>query len=97
MESSQFTWLYPIVEIFSKCLNEYSTYLNTQNIEISRNYQLEIPVRSIDNSISIKIYDGIHFSNLNTKDIYNSLNEKLSTLSHWEALDIEPFTPSESR
>jgi hypothetical protein len=84
-----------IVEKFTKCLNEYSTYLETQNIEISRNHQLEIPVRSIDDSISVKIYDSIHFLSIN--NIYNSLNEKLSTLPYWEALDIEPFVPSESR
>ena len=51
----------PLLEKFSKCLIEYSTYLREQNIEISRNYQLEIPVRSIDDSISVKVYDGINF------------------------------------
>ena len=98
MENSQFTWLYPIVEKFSKCLNEYSTYLNAQNIEISKNHQLEIPVRSLDNSISVKVYDGIYFfSSLQTKSIYNSLNDKLATLPYWEAIDIEPFVPSVPR
>ncbi|GES98577.1 hypothetical protein GLOIN_2v1779246 [Rhizophagus clarus] len=42
IENSQFTWFYLIVEKFTKCLNEYSIYLNTQRIEISKNYQLEI-------------------------------------------------------
>ena len=94
MENSQFTWLYSIVEKFTKCLNEYSTYLNTKNIEIKRNHQLEIPVRSVDNSISVKIYDS---HSLQIKSIYNSLNDKLGTLPYWEALDIEPFVPLESK
>ena len=98
IDSSQFTWIYPIVERFSKCLNEYSTYLRTQNIKIGENHQLEIPVRSIDDSINVKIYDGIQvFSNSHTKLKYKSLNNKLSTLPFWEVLDIEPFVPSEPR
>ena len=68
---------------FTKCLNEYFTYLNMQNTKISGNHQLEISVRSIDNSISIKVYNEIHFfSNLHTKNIYNNLNDKLFTLSY---------------
>ncbi|CAB4374062.1 unnamed protein product [Rhizophagus irregularis] len=98
MENSQFTWLYPIVEKFTKCLNEYSTYLNVQRIEISENHQLEIPIRSIDDSISVKVYEGVRFfSNFQTKNIYDNLNNKLSTLPYWEVLDIEPFVPSEPR
>ena len=98
MEKSQFTWLCPLLEKFSKCLIEYSTYLHEQNIEISRNHQLEIPVRSIDDSISVKVYDGTNFfPNPQTKHNYNSLNDKLSTLSYWETLDIELFVPSEPR
>ena len=95
MESSQFTWLYPIIERFTKCLNEYSAYLNAQNIETSKNHQLEVPVRSTDNSISVKIFDSAHF--VPTKNIYSGLNEKLSSLPYWETLDIEPFVPLESR
>ncbi len=80
------------MEKFTKCLNEYSIYLNMQNTEISENHQLEIPVRSIDDSISIKVYDGIHFFfNLYIKNIYNSLNNKLFTLSYWKVLDIKLF------
>ncbi|CAG8732537.1 5158_t:CDS:2, partial [Racocetra fulgida] len=56
-KKSQFTWLFPLLEKFSKCLVEYSTYLHEQNIEISKNHQLEIPVRLLDDSISIKVYD----------------------------------------
>ena len=98
MENSQFVWLYLIVEKFTKCLNEYSTYLNIQNTEINENYQLEILVRLIDNLISIKVYDKIHFfSNFYTKNIYDSLNDKLSTLSYWKVLDIELFVPLELR
>ncbi len=83
---------------FTKCLNEYSTYLNIQNIKISENHQLEVPVKSIDDSISIKVYVRIHFfSNLYTKNIYNSLNNKLFTLSYWKVLDIELFMLLESR
>jgi hypothetical protein len=66
--------IYPIVEKFSKCLNEYSAYLNAQNIEVNNNHQLEIPVRAI----SVKVYDGIQFfSNIRTENIYDSLNNKL--------------------
>ena len=95
MELSQFTWLYPIIEKFTKCLNEYSTYLKTQNTKTSRNHQLEVPVRSIDDSISVKIYDAIR--SLPTKSIYDDLNENLFTLPYWKTLDIESFLPSEPR
>ncbi|CAG8531760.1 17157_t:CDS:2, partial [Dentiscutata erythropus] len=95
IEKSQFNWLFPLLEKFSNCLIEYSTYLNEQNIEISKNHQLEFPVRSLDDSISIKIYDGTSFfSSPQTKSNYESLNNKLSTLSYWKVLDIEPFVPS---
>ena len=78
--------------------NEYSTYLHTQNIKIGENHQLEIPVRSIDDSINVKVYDGIRISsNSHTKLKYESLNNKLSTLPFWEVLDIEPFVPPEPR
>jgi hypothetical protein len=98
IEKSQFTWLYPLVEKFSKCLIEYSKYLRNQNIEISKNHQLEVPIRSIDDSVSVKVYNGaIFFPNPQTKYNYNSLNDKLSTLPYWETLDIEPFVPSEPR
>ena len=96
IDSSQFTWIYPIIEKFFKCLNEYSAYLNAQNIETNRNHQLEIPVRSIDDSINVKVYDGIRFFS-NSKNIYNDLNDKLSTLPYWEILNIDSFTPSELR
>ena len=98
IDNSQFTSIYPIVEKFSKCLNEYSTYLNAQNIKINENHQLEILVRSIDDSVSVKIYDRIQFfSNSHTKQKYERLNDKLSTLPYWEAMNIELFTPSELR
>jgi hypothetical protein len=98
INKSQFTWIYPIVEKFAKCLTEYSAYLNKQNIEVSKNHQLEIPVRSIEDSISIKVYDGIRgFSNFHAKYNYNSLNDKLSVLPYWEELNIELFVPSEPR
>ncbi|GBC04961.1 hypothetical protein RclHR1_05970018 [Rhizophagus clarus] len=61
MDKSQFMWVYPIIEKFAKCLAEYHIYSNTLNIEISNNHQLEIPVRLIEDSISIKIYDAAHF------------------------------------
>jgi hypothetical protein len=81
-----------LLEKFSKCLIEYFTYLYKQNIEISKNYQLEIPVRSINDSISVKVYNSTNFfSNFQTKYNYNSLNDKLSTLPYWETLDIESF------
>lgn len=98
MDKSQFTWIYPIIEKFAKCLTEYHTYLKAQNIEISKNHQLEIPVRSMKDSISIKIYDAAHFfPNFRAKYDYNSLNDKLSALPYWETLNIEPFTPLEPR
>jgi hypothetical protein len=69
-----------------------------QRIEISKNHQLEIPIKSIDDSISIKVYESVRFfSNFQTKNIYDNLNNKLSTLPYWEVLDIEPFVPSEPR
>ncbi|CAG8816499.1 33151_t:CDS:2, partial [Racocetra persica] len=39
---------------------EYSTYLHKQNIKISKNHQLEIPVRSLDDSISVKVYNVLN-------------------------------------
>jgi hypothetical protein len=98
MDKFQFTWIYSIVKQFAKCLAEYSAYLNAQNIEISKNHQLEIPVRSMEDSISIKVYDGAQFfPNFHAKYNYNSLNDKLSALPYWETLNIEPFVPSEPR
>jgi len=77
IEKSQFTWLYPLLEKFSKCLTEYSTYLHEQNVKISKNYQLEIPVRSMNNSVSVKVYNSTSFfSNSLTKYSYDSLNNK---------------------
>jgi len=96
IDGSQFVWIYPIIEKFSKCLNEYSAYLNAQNLETNRNHQLEIPVRSIDDSTNVKVYDGIRLFS-NSKNIYNDLNDKLSTLPYWETLNIDSFTPSELR
>ncbi|CAB4431161.1 unnamed protein product [Rhizophagus irregularis] len=65
-------WYVDMCEKFAKCLTEYHTYLKAQNIEISKNHQLEIPVRSMKDSISIKIYDAAHyFPNFRAKYNYN--------------------------
>ncbi|RIA96553.1 hypothetical protein C1645_815229 [Glomus cerebriforme] len=80
-------------QFFNK--SDPTNYKKTQNIEISRNHQLEIPIRLIDDSISIKIYNNTYF--LPTNNIYNNLNKKLSTLSYWKILDIKLFVPSELR
>ncbi|GBB89722.1 hypothetical protein RclHR1_01650029 [Rhizophagus clarus] len=94
MGKSQFTWAYPIIEKFAKCLVKYHIYLNAQNIEISKNHQLEIPVRSMEDSISIKIYDATNFfPNFRAKYDYNNLNDKLFTLPYWKTLNIESFMP----
>ncbi|PKC16320.1 hypothetical protein RhiirA5_407138, partial [Rhizophagus irregularis] len=96
MDNFQFTSIYPVIERFSKCLNEYSTYLKEQDIKMSENHNLSIPVRSIDDLISVKVYDRIQFnSNSYNRQKYASLNNKLSTIPCWEVMDVEPFVPSE--
>ncbi|CAG8554670.1 14091_t:CDS:2 [Racocetra fulgida] len=82
------------------CVNRYANLLfGYLNMPWIKNLNLlEISVRSLDDSISVKVYNGISFfSNPQTKSDYDSLNNKLSTLSYWEALDIEPFISSEPR
>ncbi|RIA89165.1 hypothetical protein C1645_825250 [Glomus cerebriforme] len=88
IDSSQFTWIYPIVERFSKCLNEYFTYLRTQNIKIGKNHQLEIPVRLIDDSINMKkksqanpiqLVTGIPTKHHQTRALYQELTGDFSS------------------
>ncbi|PKK58505.1 hypothetical protein RhiirC2_796186 [Rhizophagus irregularis] len=62
---------------------------------MSENHNLSIPVRSIDDLISVKVYDRIQFnSNSYNRQKYASLNNKLSTIPCWEVIDVKLFVPS---
>ncbi|CAI2193385.1 13814_t:CDS:2 [Funneliformis geosporum] len=66
-----------LIEKFTKCLNQYSTYLNMQNIEISRNHQLEIPFKQ-----KVNLVLGILTKNHQARALYQKLTGDSSSATN---------------
>lgn len=95
MLMTNFDWLRDALENFIVAISNYAGFLQRQRDITAGNHASEVPVRTTDQSTTIRIHKGNVWVAPIDKNKYYRLKCFLADLLPWEPVDIEEYLPTD--
>ena len=95
MLMANFDWLRDALDNFIVAISNYAGFLQRQRDITGRNHALEVPVRTIDQSTTIRIHKRNIWVAPIDKGKYYRFECFLTNLLPWIPVDIEEYLPTD--
>ena len=92
---ANFNWLRDAFDSFIVAISNYVKFLQHQRDITAANHASEIPVRTIDQATTVKIYKKNIWVSPVDKLKYDHLRNLLTNLPLWKTVDIEEYLPDD--